>query len=145
MANGMVIHRVIHMASGRVKDKAKRPEHKPPARVRYEESHPTMSCRLSKDEYDLLRQRLDDLGGVSFADFVKDSLGLLQVEIPETKDIKGKARRAGYDQGRREHQIWYYCSVCQQRIDVAPNSESHKAVISCMKERGWGHKSCHGQ
>ena len=47
--------------------------HKPPARVRYEQSHPTVSCRLDKDTHGLLKQRLEDLGGVSFADFVKDS------------------------------------------------------------------------
>ena len=133
------------MANGRVKDKVKRPGYKPPARVRYEESHPTMSCRLSKDEYDLLKQRLDDLGGVSFADFVKDSLSLLQVKIPETKEIKEKARRAGYEQGRKDYQIWYYCDTCRQRIDVAPNSECHKAMIDYMKEHGWGHTSCHRQ
>jgi len=46
--------------------------HTPPARVRYEQSHRTVSCRLDKDTYDLLKQRLEDLGGVSFADFVKD-------------------------------------------------------------------------
>jgi len=130
------------MANKRVKDKVKRPGHKAPARVRYEESHPTMSCRLSKDEYDLLKQRLEDLGGVSFADFVKDSLGLIQLKIPETREIRERARRAGYDQGKKEHQIWYYCSVCQQRIDVVPNSESHKAMIGYMREYGWRHEIC---
>ena len=121
----------------------KRTGHKPPARVRYEESHPTMSCRLSKDEYDLLKQRLEDLGGVSFAEFVKDSLGILQLKIPETKDIKEKARRAGYEQGKKENQVWYYCDTCRQRMDMAPNSECHKAMIDYMKEHGWGHRSCH--
>jgi hypothetical protein len=133
------------MANGRIKDKVKRPGHKPPARVRYEESHPTMSCRLSKDEYDLLKQRLEDLGGVSFADFVKDSLGLLQLKIPETREIREKARRAGYDQGRKDHQIWYYCDTCKKRIDIAPDSESHKAMIGFMREHNWGHTTCHGQ
>jgi len=133
------------MANGRVRDKVKRPGHKPPARVRYEESHPTISCRLSKDEYDLLNQRLEDLGGVSFADFVRDSLGLLQLKIPETREIKERARSTGYDQGKKDHQIWYYCSVCQQRIDMAPNSESHKAMTGYMKEHGWGHTSCQRQ
>ena len=95
------------MANEKVKDKVKGPGHKPPARLKYEESHPTVSCRLSKDEYNLLKQRLDDLGSVSFANFVKDSLGLLQLKIPETRVIREKAWRAGYDQGKKEHQIWY--------------------------------------
>ena len=119
--------------------------HKPPARVRYEESHPTVSCRVDIDTYTLLKQRLEDLGRVSFANFVKDSLGLLQLRIPEVREIEEKAHRAGCDQGKKEHQIWYYCAKCRQRIDVVPNSESHKAMISYMNERGWAHASCHRQ
>jgi len=71
--------------------------HKPPSRVRYEQSHPTMSCRLDKDTHDLLKQCLEDLGGVSFADFVKDSLGLLQLKMPDIEEIKEIASSEGYD------------------------------------------------
>jgi len=117
--------------------------HKPPSRVRYEQSHPTMSCRLDKVTHDLLKQRLEDLGGLSFADFVKDSLGLLQLKMPDVGEIKDKAWSEGYDEAEKEHQIWYHCAVCQKRIDVVPNSDSHKAIIGYMKERGWAHASCH--
>ena len=130
------------MANHRIKGKT-RAAHKPPARVRYEQSHPTVSCRLSKDEYELLKQRLDDLGGVSFADFVKDALGVLQLRIPEAGEMKEKARMAGYDQGRREHQIWYFCAVCGKRMNMSPDGNDHKAMIGFMKERGWGHGVCH--
>jgi hypothetical protein len=109
--------------------------HKPPARIRYEQSHPTVSCRLSRGTYALLKQRLEDLGGVSFADFVKDSLGLLQLKIPDIEKIKETAK---------DNQIWYYCAVCRERIDMKPNSDSHKAMIGYMKEHGWAHSSCHG-
>ncbi len=44
--------------------------HKAPARIRYKESHPTVSCGLSRDVHDLLKERLEKLGGVSFADFI---------------------------------------------------------------------------
>jgi hypothetical protein len=119
--------------------------HKPPARIRYEQSHPTVSCRLSRDEYDLLKQRLDDLGGVSFADFVKDALGLLQLKMPDIEEIKESARKRGYGQALKEYQIWYYCAVCRKRIDMEPNSDSHKAMIGYMREHEWGHTSCHRQ
>ena len=131
------------MVNRTVKGQVKKAAHKPPARIRYEQSHPIVSCRLSKDEYDLLKQRLDDLGGVSFADFVRDSLGLLELRVPETSEIKVRARMAGYEQGKAEHQIWYRCAVCGQRIDVKPNSEPHKAMIDLMKGAGWGHSRCH--
>jgi len=59
--------------------------HKPPARIRYEQSHPTVSFRLPRDTYDLLQQRLKDLE-VSAADFIKESLGLLHTDIKEIKE-----------------------------------------------------------
>jgi len=102
-----------------------------------------VSCRLDKDTHDLLKQRLEDLGGVSFADFVKDSLGLLQLKMPDVEEIKEIASGEGYNQATEEYQIWYYCAVCRKRIDVVPNSDSHKAIIGYMKERGWAHASCH--
>jgi hypothetical protein len=118
--------------------------HKPPARIRYEQSHPTISCRLDKDTHDLLKQRLEDLGGVSFADFVKDSLGLLQLKIPDIEEVKETAWSEAYEQAGKDNQIWYYCAECGKRINVEPNSDSHKAIIDYMKEHRWGHSSCHG-
>ena len=115
--------------------------HKPPARIRYEQSHPTVSCRLDKDTHALLKQRLEDLGGVSFADFVKDSLGLLQLKMPDVEEIKGEA----YDQAKKNYQIWYFCNVCGKRIDMYPNDDAHKAMIGYMKDRGWAHAKCHRQ
>ena len=117
--------------------------HKPPSRIRYEENHPNVTCRISRDEYDLLKQRLEDLGGVSFADFVKDSLGLLQLKMPDIEEIKDIASGEGYNQAIKDYQIWYYCAVCRKRIDIDPNDNSHKAIIGYMKEYGWGHSSCH--
>ena len=119
--------------------------HKPPAQVRYEQSHPTVSCRLDRDTYTLLKQRLEDLGEVSFADFVKDSLGLLQLRLPDVKEIKDEARGEGYIQAVEDHQIWYYCNVCGKRMEMSPNGNDHKAMIGYMKEHGWAHASCHRQ
>ena len=116
--------------------------HKPPARVRYEKSHPTVSFRLSTDEHELLKQRLEDLGGISFAEFIKQSLGLIQ---PDIEEIKDQAGHEGYDQATEDCQIWYYCAVCGKRIDMSPNSDSHKGIIGYMKEHGWGHTICHRQ
>ncbi len=117
--------------------------HKPPARIRYEQGHPTVSCRLSRATYTLLKQRLEDLGGISFAAFVKEQLGLQQAKMPNIKEIKEKARDQGYKQAVEDWQVWYYCAVCRQRIDMEPNSDSHKAMIGYMKEHRWGHASCH--
>lgn len=95
-----------------------------------------MSCRLDKDTHDLLKQRLEDMGGVSFADFVKDLLGLLQFKMPEIEEIKETASGEGYNQTEKDYQIWYYCAVCGKRIDINPNSDSHKAIIGYIKRHG---------
>lgn len=129
------------MVNHTVKNKAKATR-KPPARIRYEQSHPTVSCRLDGDTYALLKQRLEDLGGVSFADFVKDSLGLLQLKMPDVEEIKERAWDEGYTQAMEEYQIWYFCAVCGKRMIMSPNDNDYKAMIGYMKERGWGHASC---
>ena len=115
---------------------------KPPARVRYEQSHPTVSCRLDRDTYVLLKQRLEDLGGVSFADFVKDALGLLELKIPSTEEVESQRFGEGYVAAVEATEIWYYCNSCRERINVSPNSDAHKAIIGYMKEHGWQHTSC---
>lgn len=116
-------------------------KHKPPSRVRYEQSHPTVSFRLPRDVYVLLKQRLDDLE-MSFAGFVKESLGLQQAKMHDIEEIRDSAWDGGHAQALEEYQIWYYCAVCRKRINMEPNSDSHKAMIRFMRERRWGHASC---
>lgn len=129
---------VIHMVKAMVKA-----THKAPARVRYEQTHPTLTCRLDQNTHALLKQRMEELGGISFAALVKHSLGLLQLEMPNIEEIKQTAWGEGYDHAKKGYQIWYYCNVCQKRIDISPNSDSHKAIVAYMKLEGWGHHSCH--
>ena len=113
--------------------------HKPPARIRYEQSHPTISFRVSKGVNVLLKQRLEDLG-VSAADFIKESLGLLHTDIGE---VKQAAWDEGYSKAAEDYEIWYVCNICGERVSMSPNSESHKAMIGYMKDHGWGHEGCH--
>ena len=120
-------------------------QHKPPSRVRYEKSHPTVSCRLDKETFDLLKQRLEVLGGVSVAGFVKDALGRLQLKMPkpvDTERVRREAKEEGYSRARELFRIWYYCSVCGKEVNVDPNDNAHKAMRGYMKEHGWGHASC---
>ena len=117
-------------------------KHKPPSRIRYEQSHPVISCRLPKADYDLLKQRLEELN-ISFATFVKSALDRLEIKMSKPKKAREEGYIQGYNKAKEEHQIWYFCNVCQERINISPDSESHKAIIQYMEEHGWGHKSCH--
>jgi len=50
--------------------------------------------------------------------------------------MKDRAWSEGYDEAKRDYQIWYYCAVCGKRIDMEPNDDSHKTMIGYMKEYG---------
>ncbi len=51
-----------------------------------------------------------------FGDFVKESLGLLELKMPDIEEIKELAWDEGYNQAIDDYQIWYYCAVCRARI-----------------------------
>ena len=123
----------------------RRPYHKPPSRVRYEKSHPTVSCRLNQETYDSLKQRLVELGDVSVADFVKDALGRLQLKMPKPEDIervREEGKREGYSQATKEWRIWYYCNICKKKATVKPNSVDHHRIIDFARKNYWAHESC---
>ena len=51
----------------------------------------------------------------------------------------------GYAKGKEDHQIYYYCNVCEKPIYIAPNSQEHHVVVNIMYEKRWGHQACHGK
>jgi len=117
---------------------------KPPSRVRYEQSHPVVSCRLDRETYQRLKARLAELE-VSFADFVKDALGSLEVKLTDNEKRDIALYEAGCKDTEELCEIWYFCAVCGKRIDMSPDGNDHKAMIGYMKKHGWGHASCHRQ
>jgi len=109
-----------------------------PSQIRYEKAHPTVSFRLQKDEKARIKQLALE-AGKSFPQYIKDIL----VEAENHSDAYRKGLIEGYDKGRNDFQIWYFCKICEKRINIKPNSDSHKAVIEHMKEVGWGHSECY--
>jgi predicted RNA-binding Zn-ribbon protein involved in translation (DUF1610 family) len=59
---------------------------KAPSRIRYEQEHPTRSCRLNKEDDELLGEHLEH-SGRSFADFVKDHLRKEEAMVKERVEI----------------------------------------------------------
>ena len=115
--------------------------HKPPSRIRYEQNHPTLSCRLDKQTHDILQKRLDD-AGLSFAQFVKSQLGILELKMPDVEKIDMEAYLEGYAEAKNEYRIQIKCHICEKPITVSPNSQMHKAIIDHL-EGLWRHKNCH--
>ena len=114
--------------------------HKPPSRKRYEQNNPTISFRVSREVHDKLKDHLARRR-VSFADFVKESLGVQQIQIPDVGKIKQAALTEGYNKAKKEYRICIRCSECQQPISIKPNSDLHRAIIDQL-EGLWFHTTC---
>jgi hypothetical protein len=115
-----------------------RKKHKTPSRVRYELSHPTVSARITKEEYQKLKQYLDDRV-ISFADFIRESL---EIQKSDIEAIWEAGREQGYSQAKKDFSVWYFCRNCGKAIVMMPNSKSHKALIDYMLAKGWRHANC---
>ena len=96
-----------------------------------------MSAVLTKE----LKEALDKFKGeLSYGLAIKK---LLTEELNSYSEGYKKGKKDGYRQGVKDWQIWYYCKVCDKRINIKPNGNSHKALIGYMQEHGWGHAECH--
>lgn len=117
---------------------------KSPSRVRYEESHPTVSCRVPKEVYDRL-WAVKEAEGLSFTDILKVGLGLLEACEEKEADILKKGHALGYRKGHAEakslYQVTYPCKVCGGTLTVTTREEK-EAVRQYMREHGWGHSQC---
>ena len=131
----------------------KRKTKMPPSRVRYEQSHPTVSARVDRELYDRLTE-VRELEGKSFADMLREAYGVQEVAA-EGAFLSGRdegfslGRKEGYDAGladgkkaaREQYLISYKCYKCGGWLGV--DSESQKAAArEAMEERGWAHKNC---
>jgi hypothetical protein len=118
---------------------------KAPSRVKYEKTHPTVSCRVPRDVYDKLKAFIDS-EGKSFADVLKTGLGIMKAQVKEEEDIRIKGYdegyRKGYEDAERLYKITYPCSVCGRTITLTSANEK-EAVKKYMQEHSWGHNSCH--
>ena len=118
---------------------------KSPSRVRYEQAHPTVSCRVSQKIYDRL-QAVREREGRSFADILKVGLGLLEVRAKGEAEIRKQGHAEGYKKGyaeaARTYMVTYPCSVCRKILAVT-STNAKEAIRQYMQEHGWGHQECH--
>lgn len=111
----------------------KKKTHKPPSKVKYDEAHPTVSVRVTRELYDRLTE-LREQSGKSLGDILKEALKL---QAPSTK----KAYQLGYEAAKQEFAISYKCSVCGGNLTVSSAKEK-EAIAGYMREHGWGHSEC---
>ena len=123
---------------------AKGKNKKTPSRMKYEQSHPTVSFRVSKELYDRL-QAVKEAEGESITDVLKVGVGLLEVKVRKEKEIRDQAYEEGWEKGavatEELYAVAYSCSVCGKKIVVTTDDEK-RAIRTYMREHGWGHANC---
>ena len=123
---------------------AKDKTRKTPSRVKYEQKHPTVSFRVSKDLYDRL-QAVKEAEGKSITDVLKVGVGLLEVKVSKEKEAKRQGYEEGFEKGCEEaeelYKVTYPCKVCRRTL-VVTSAKEKEAIRRYMLEYGWGHADC---
>jgi hypothetical protein len=109
---------------------------KAPSRVKYEQSHPTVSCRISREIYDALR-KAKEAEGKSFADILKTGLGITQAGAKKEEE----AAELGFAEAELLFRVDYPCKVCGKMLTIMSDADK-KAVRAYMLEHNWGHQEC---
>ena len=105
----------------------------PPAKIKYDKSHPIISIRVSQD----FKKQLDEIkemGGKSVGDILREAVGV------QSKSTKTAWNR-GFNLAKTQYGVRYKCSVCGGDIIIYSTDEKKHAAKS-MRESGWRHASC---
>jgi len=117
---------------------------KAPSRIKYEQSHPTVSCRVSREIYDVL-QKTKEAEGKSFADVLKVGLRMIEATGNREREIARlgfvEGHKQGYAEAQRLYKVTYPCSICSKTIEVT-SEKAKQAASQYMVEHNWGHSAC---
>jgi len=105
----------------------------PPAKIKYDKSHPIISIRVSQD----LKKQLDEIkemSGKSIGDILREAVGA------QSKSIKNVWNRS-HSLAKSIYGVRYKCSVCGGDM-IIDTADEKKAAAKLMRESGWKHTSC---
>ena len=111
----------------------KKMRHQPPSKIKYNQTHPTVSIRVSQDLYDQLKE-LREKSGKSLGDILREAL---DKQAPSTN----KAFQGGFNKARRQFVVTYRCLICGGPIEVTTDKEKQE-IARYMRSGGWGHFDC---
>ena len=109
----------------------------PPSRKRYQESHPVVAIRVSRELYDEL-QAIKKKGDRSFADILKEGLGIEKATTERGYQV-GYAK--GYAEAKERFCILFPCSVCHKPIELI-SEKAQQVAREAMINAQWGHGDC---
>ena len=104
-----------------------------PSKIRYDQSHPTVSFRVKREDYDKMKKLLDQKGR-SIADFFKEALGIQEESYQKAYD-------KGYEDAKKEYIVRFRCSICNEWIEIISDKRK-EYVREAMESRRWVHTEC---
>ena len=112
--------------------------HKPPSRIRYEQTHPVVPIRVTQEEYELLQKRSSE--GQSYHDILR--LGLDKQEVYNAPLLK-RIEELEIEVLNTEEKltVTYPCARCGRTVKVQQSNEKEvcrKALIRA----GFYHRTC---
>ena len=111
--------------------------HKPPSRLRYENSHPVVSFRVKQEFYEEFVRFLHR-SNKSIGDFFLEALGIQQSDDDTAYQL---AYREGYLEAKKRYRVTYTCIFCRERLEVT-SGEAKAAVAEQMKWTPFVHPGC---
>lgn len=108
-------------------------KHQPPAKIKYDKSHPTISVRVDLELKNQLEE-IKEMSGKTVGDILREAVG---VQAPSAKNTFELGRK----NAKSEYGVPYKCYVCGGTIWVSTPQEK-KDVAQYMREHGWGHGDC---
>jgi len=114
---------------------------KPPSQIKYEENHPAITFRMTKEEKEKIMQMAEE-NKCSISKLVRMALLRLEKDFSKAcsdvytnawNEAMNQGLAAGYGNGyKKAVQDWAIrvnCWKCKQPILIEPNSENHKNII----------------
>lgn len=107
---------------------------KPPSRIKYEQSHPVVSVRVTKP----LKKALDSQRGErSYAELIREALE----KAHGVREAYQTGYEEGYGKAEYKFKVEFACKRCNRPIPVCPGTKSGAQVIEAV-EKKFSHKSC---
>lgn len=110
--------------------------HRPPSRIRYDQTHPVLGTRVSRRDYDAVKA-FQAKNGWSFAKFIR-------IALQRESSKYDNAWKAGFAAAKHKYAVHYGCSVCGGLIPISTGEEAQVA-IEAMERAQWGHAQCINQ
>ena len=109
-----------------------------PSQKKYDESHPIVSFRLTREEYDLV-QEIADIRRMTVNKIARKAL------LSKSKEIK-KVYNDGLDDGWKQaslkYKITYPCCICKEKVVLERGNDDTELAIEYLIMEGWGHDEC---